>query len=72
MPIRDGFAVLEWLATQPQIKRRLLVIVISQFADAAQMRRAYDLGADSFLTKPFTREYSENLLRHFGEHWIKG
>lgn len=69
MPGVDGFAVLEWLRQNPATRTKLLVIVLSNIADAAEIRRAYDLGANSFLSKPFTLEDSKNLIRYFSGYW---
>jgi CheY-like chemotaxis protein len=71
MPGVDGFAVLEWLREQPAVKKGLLVIVLTQFGDHNQIRKAYALGATSFLPKPFTGEDLENLIRHFNGRWIR-
>ena len=71
MPKLDGFAVLEWLKSHPSVKEGLLVVVLTQFGDGSQIKRAYDLGAHSFLAKPFTQEESENLIQHFGDHWLQ-
>jgi CheY-like chemotaxis protein len=69
MPGVDGFAVLEWLNTQPALRERLLVIVLSHLAEAREIRRAYELGADSFLPKPFAREDWASLIHHFEGYW---
>jgi CheY-like chemotaxis protein len=71
MPRMDGFAVLEWLEDRPMLRRGLLVIVLSHFGELKEIRRAYDLGANSFLPKPFTQQDWENLIRHFDGHWIR-
>jgi CheY-like chemotaxis protein len=71
MPVADGFAVLEWLKDQPNLKNRLLVVVLSHFGNADEIRRAYDLGANSFLVKPFTLADWENLTAHFDGYWIR-
>jgi len=70
LPEMDGFEVLEWLQQRPDLKKHLLVVVLTQFGDANQIRRAYAMGADSFLPKPFTLADSENLIRHFGGYWL--
>lgn len=71
MPVIDGFEVLEWLRRHPAVRKDLLVIVLTQFGDARQLRRAYDLGANTFLHKPFTVEDMKNLMRHFDGHWMQ-
>ncbi len=70
MPRVDGFAVLEWLQQRPDIRENLLVVVLTQFGDAGQIKRAYSLGANTFLPKPFNKEDLENLIRHFGGNWV--
>ena len=69
MPYSDGFEVLEWLKTQPQFDQ-MLVIVLSGAFDAREVNRAYHLGADSFLTKPCSRQDVENLIEYFPDSWI--
>lgn len=71
MPRADGFAVLEWLQTQPALKQNILVVVLSQFGDVSQVQRAYALGANSFLNKPLSREDLANLIRHYAPYWTR-
>jgi len=71
MPGLDGFAVLEWLKDKPHLREQLLIIVLTQFGDARQIRRAYELGAHSFLPKPLTAQDSENLITHFAKYWTR-
>ena len=51
MPRKDGFEVLEWVRQQPILKR-LVVIVLTSSNQATDANRAYDLGANFYLTKP--------------------
>jgi CheY-like chemotaxis protein len=50
MPQVDGFEVLDWVRTQPELKT-LLIAVVSSSAQERDMTRAYELGARSYLTK---------------------
>ena len=50
MPIQDGFEVLRWLRTQPDLKN-LPVIVLTQSDRIKDANEAYKLGAYSFLIK---------------------
>lgn len=50
MPRRDGFEVLEWIRRQPALDD-LVVIMISSSAEESDVKRAYQLGADSYLVK---------------------
>lgn len=51
MPRKNGFEVLAWLRQQPALKR-LCVCVLSASNREEDVRRCYDLGANSFLVKP--------------------
>ncbi len=51
MPRKNGFEVLEWLRSQPSLKR-LRVYILSASGRAEDIERAYDLGANSYLVKP--------------------
>lgn len=50
MPRRDGFEVLEWIRKQPALDE-LVVIMISSSAEESDVKRAYQVGADSYLVK---------------------
>lgn len=50
MPIRDGFEVLRWMQTQPELKK-LPVIVLTQSDRIKDANEVYKLGAYSFLIK---------------------
>src|SRR6476620_11018009 len=52
MPKVDGFEALEWIRHHPEFSR-MLVVVFSSSGEAGQVNRAYDLGANSYLMKPF-------------------
>ncbi len=68
LPGHDGFELLEWLKARPQFKD-LLVIAISGLGDLLSIRRAYGLGANSFLVKPCRAGDVENLIHWFPSHW---
>jgi len=69
MPNVDGFGVLRWIGTQPELKR-LLVIVLSGVEDVKKVNKAYELGANSYLTKPTNRHDLSNLVEFFRGYWI--
>jgi CheY-like chemotaxis protein len=71
LPCLDGFGVLEWLRLQPELTRRILIVILSQIADAAVLQRAYALGANSFLIKPCMDEELRNLVNHYDGYWIR-
>src|SRR5690348_7235194 len=51
MPGTDGFEVLQWVRAESSLKR-LLVVVLTSSNLQADVDRAYDLGANSYLVKP--------------------
>jgi two-component system, NtrC family, response regulator AtoC len=54
MPEVDGFEVLTALRASPET-RALPFIFLSAAADRAEVRKGMNLGADDYVTKPFTR-----------------
>ena len=69
MPNIDGFGVLEWIKSQSHLKN-LFVVVLSAFDGLREVKRAYELGARSFLVKPCNRADFENLMKSFPGHWV--
>ena len=69
MPKVDGFEALRWIRNQPELKR-LLVIVFSSSGESGQINRAYDLGANSYLMKPFDFHQLTDLIRKLLTYWV--
>ncbi|HNQ87908.1 MAG TPA: response regulator [Verrucomicrobiota bacterium] len=53
MPVMDGYAMLEALRRNPET-RALPVILLTALAERDRIRQGMNLGADDYLTKPFT------------------
>ncbi len=70
MPATDGFEVLQWLRGAPDM-RRLLVVVLTSSNLQADVDRAYELGANSYLVKPVEFEEMVNLIRRFEAYWTE-
>lgn len=70
MPRLNGFEVLAWIRGHPEWMC-LPVIVLTTSFYGPEIRKAYDLGANSFLTKP--PEFSQLMagLKEVGEHWLR-
>jgi CheY-like chemotaxis protein len=69
MPRMNGFDVLVWLRQQQDFKR-LPVIVLTSSNHDADVRRAYDLGANSYLVKPVGFEGLVGLVKTIQNYWI--
>ena len=70
MPGTDGFEVLQWLRGEPEL-RRLLVVVLTSSNLQADVDRAYELGANSYLVKPVEFEEMVNLIQRFEAYWTE-
>lgn len=68
MPRRNGFEVLEWLRSQPDWKK-LIVVVLTSSNLAADVNRAYELGTNSYLVKPGDFERLIELVRTLDSYW---
>lgn len=70
MPGTDGFEVLHWLRGEPEM-RRLLVVVLTSSNLQADVDRAYELGANSYLVKPVEFDEMVNLIQRFEAYWTE-
>jgi CheY-like chemotaxis protein len=70
LPRRSGFDVLEWVRSQPGL-RRIPVVVLSSSDDATDIGRCYDLGANSYLVKPVGQQAMADIARLVDEYWVK-
>jgi CheY-like chemotaxis protein len=68
LPRRSGLEVLAWLRGQPGIGR-LPVVVLTSSRESADVSRAYELGANSFLVKPVDFDGLLELIRSAGLYW---
>jgi CheY-like chemotaxis protein len=70
MPGTDGFEVLRWVRSQPDLKR-LLVVVLTSSNLQADVDRAYELGANSYLVKPIEFNQMVNMIQRFEAYWTE-
>jgi CheY-like chemotaxis protein len=61
--------VLAWLRSQEGL-RRLPVAVLTSSREAADVNRAYDLGANAYLQKPVGFEALHELVRTLNLFWL--
>jgi two-component system alkaline phosphatase synthesis response regulator PhoP/two-component system response regulator VicR len=61
MPYVDGFEVLRSIRNNPKTSK-LKVIMLTVRAQDGDAARAYDIGADGYLTKPFNPEELRRFL----------
>jgi CheY-like chemotaxis protein len=70
IPGLDGFGVLEWIRRQPGL-RKMPVIVFSSSGAAADIDQAYELGANSYLVKPFDFRQLTEMVRRIVGYWLE-
>ena len=69
MPRLDGFDVLDWLASCPELND-LAVVILSSSAMEPDRSRARRMGADDYLTKPSAIDELVKLVQDLHVRWI--
>lgn len=69
LPRRSGLEVLEWLKSQPLL-RRIPVIVLTSSQENKDVDRAYEAGVSSYLIKPVTFSALEKVMAALNQYWI--
>lgn len=70
MPRINGFEVLKWVRQQPGLAA-LRILVLTSSDQIRDVNEAYQLGANSFLVKPFDFEDFTHLSRLIADFWFK-
>ena len=69
LPYLDGFEVLTWIRQQPQLNS-VVVVVLSGSDESRDHKKAYELGARSYLLKPpgaqDISEFMESMVSYWG------
>ena len=69
MPRVSGFEVLQW-ARRHEEMRDLRIIVLTTSEDLGDLKRAYELGSNSFMTKSHDTQEFVRQLRDVKTHWL--
>jgi len=70
LPTLSGLEVLAWIRSQPQLKRLPVIMLTSSFLPD-DINRAYELGANSYLTKPSDLEALVGLVKTIDLYWLR-
>ncbi len=70
MPRKDGREALREIKNNPEL-RRIPVVVLSTSEDQRDVSLCYDLGANSFITKPVTFSSLVQIVESLGQYWLK-
>lgn len=68
MPRMDGREALAEIKNDAAL-RHIPVVVLTTSSDDEDVRNAYDLGANSYITKPVTGSKLEDVLGRLAEYW---
>ena len=68
LPRKSGFAVLEWIRATLSL-RHVPVVVLTSSGQDRDIRRAYDLGANSYFVKPVRRDALIDMVQVINRYW---
>ncbi len=69
MPKKDGREVLKELKQHPELKQ-IPVVIFSTTNNEQEMRRCYELGANSYVTKPNSFEHLLKIVSNLRGYWM--
>src|SRR5690606_37756358 len=69
MPKKDGREVLKEIKQHPELKK-IPVVIFSTTNNEQEMRRCYELGANSYITKPNSFESLLKTVAALRSYWI--
>jgi two-component system, response regulator len=69
MPKKDGREALRVIKSDPDLKRIPVVVLTTSKADT-DINGLYDLGANSFIAKPFQFDALVKVMRMIGDYWF--
>lgn len=70
MPRKDGREALREIKADPEL-RRIPVVILTTSKAEEDIYRTYDLGANSYITKPVTFEGLVEVMRGLGRYWVE-
>jgi CheY-like chemotaxis protein len=70
MPKKDGREALEEIKSDPDLKS-LPVVVLTTSKEEEDILRSYNLGANSYITKPVTFAGLVNAIKTLGKYWLQ-
>ena len=70
MPRKDGREALREIKLDPELRRIPVIVLTTSKADA-DISKIYELGANSFISKPVTFDSLVNVMKILGNYWFK-
>lgn len=69
MPRKDGREALREIKANPKL-RHIPVVVLTTSSSDGDVYRSYDIGANSYITKPVTFDSLVDVLNTLGKYWF--
>lgn len=69
MPRKNGFQALQEIKADPRLRRLPVVVMTTSSADE-DVARSYDLGVNSFITKPFNFSRLIEMIGALKTYWL--
>jgi CheY-like chemotaxis protein len=70
MPKKDGREALKEIKSDPEL-RKIPIIVLTTSKAEEDIYRSYDLGVNSFITKPVSFDALVDIMRIIGKYWFE-
>jgi len=70
LPHVHGLDVLKQIRLESRLRKLVVVVLTSSLADS-DIQQAYDLGANSYLSKPTGLEELQQFVELLGQYWLK-
>lgn len=70
MPRKDGREALQEIKSDPDL-HRIPVVVLTTSEAEEDIFRSYDLGSNSYITKPVTFETLVEVMKTLGTYWLE-
>jgi CheY-like chemotaxis protein len=70
MPRMNGFEFIQWLRSEPEL-RIIPTVIYSSSENPSDIRKAYEMGANSFLHKRLSMNAVQETMRSFARYWLE-
>jgi CheY-like chemotaxis protein len=70
MPKKSGVEALQEIKSNPAL-RHIPIVVLTTSKEEEDIYRTYDLGVNSFITKPITYDSLINTMKILGKYWFE-
>lgn len=70
MPRKNGFEALEEIKSDPEL-RQIPIVVLTTSKAEEDVYRSYDLGVNSFISKPVSFDGLVDAMKAIGKYWIE-